>query len=147
MTSTKRVLTEILARCDASGVDLESECLVPGWHTFLHKCFRNTITQAAGSTSAITRTIDDLFAQVRQYLVTVNSGPSAFKAFLRVLTTHFDTGDQGRAFERLLVSGAPSGTAFSVYVRAFRELVSAVQGTEKVVKPSETIVLEKYALV
>ena len=71
-----------------------------------------------------------------------DAGPSAFHLLLRLLTTHFDNGDQGLAFEKLQAFGVPTGTVFSVYLRAYRELTSFVQGTEKICRPSDGMVLE-----
>ena len=70
------------------------------------------------------------------------SGPSTFRLLLRLMSTHFDHGDQGRAFEKLQAFGVPTGTVYSVYLRALRELTLVVQGTERVFKPSDAMALE-----
>ena len=71
-----------------------------------------------------------------------NAGPSAFRLLLRLLSTHFDHSDQGRAFEALQAFGVPTGTVYSIYLRVLRELTSVVQGSEKVFKPSDAMVLK-----
>eukprot|EP00904_Undaria_pinnatifida_P000378 jgi/Undpi1/10340/HiC_scaffold_29.g12790.m1 len=40
------------------------------------------------------------------------AGPSAFSLLLRLLSTYFDNGDQGRAFEKLQAFGVPTGTVY-----------------------------------
>ena len=51
-----------------------------------------------------------------------------------------------REFEKLQAFGVPTGTKYSTYystyLRAFRELASVVQGTEKVCRPSDAMVIE-----
>ena len=79
---------------------------------------------------------------MRRHLLEDDSGPSAFRLLLRLLSSHFDHGEQGRAFERLQAFGVPTGTLFSIFLRAAKELVSVVQGTETVFKPSDAMVLE-----
>ena len=67
-----------------------------------------------------------------------DSGPSASSLLLRLLSTHFDHGDQGRAFEKLQAFGVPTGTVYSTYLRALGEVASVVQG-ENVCRPSDVI--------
>ena len=70
------------------------------------------------------------------------AGPSAFSLLLRLLSTHLDNGDQGRAFEKLQAFGVPTGTVYSIYLRALIEFISVVQGTERVFEPSDAVVIE-----
>ena len=70
------------------------------------------------------------------------SGPSAFSLLLRLLSTNFDHGDQGQVFEKLQAFSVPTSTVFATNLRAFRELVSVVHGTEYVCKPSDAMVLK-----
>ena len=80
---------------------------------------------------------------MRRHLDKVDeAGPSAFKLFRRLLSAHFDRGDHGRVFDHLQTFGVPTGIAFPVYLRDFRELTAVAQGTEKVFKPSDPMVLE-----
>ena len=87
--------------------------------------------------------INNFFKQVPDHLREKDTaGPSAFRLLLRLLSTHFDHGDQGRAFEKLQAFGIPTGSVYSIYLRALRELTSVVQGSEKGFKPSDAMVLE-----
>ena len=36
----------------------------------------------------------------------------------------------------------PTGTVYSIYLRTLKELISVVQGTERVFKPSDAVVIE-----
>ena len=71
-----------------------------------------------------------------------DSGPSAFSLLLRLLSTHFDHVDQGRAFVKLQAFVVPTGTVYSTCLRAFQKLALVVQGTEKICRPSDAMVIE-----
>lgn len=60
---------------------------------------------------------------------------------LRILRIHFDVGVQGLAFEKMRGFGVPSGTVVGLYFQAARELMSAVQGTHRDLKPSDSMVM------
>ena len=92
--------------------------------------------------SPLPRLIDDFFIQLRRELDVDDSGPSAYRKLLSLLTAHFDDGDQGRAFEQLHSFGVPDLTEFSAFLRAFKQRVSIVQGTERLFKPSDAMVIE-----
>ena len=63
--------------------------------------------------------INTFFKQVRYHLREKDTaGPSAFRLLLRLLSTHFDHGDQGSAFETLQAFGVTTGTVYSIYLRA-----------------------------
>ena len=63
-------------------------------------CFRRAIKTAPSS--PIARLINDFFQQMHDHLrLKDDSGPSAFSLLLRLLSNHFNHGDQGRAFEKL----------------------------------------------
>ena len=85
---------------------------------------------------------DGFFVRLRRELDVDDSGPSAYKKPLSLLTAHFDGGDQGRAFEQLNTFGVPDHTEFSAFLRAFKQRVSIVQGTERLFKPSDAMVIE-----
>ena len=114
---------------------------VPGWGTPFHRCFRRAIKTAPSS--PIARLINDFFQQMHDHLrLKDDSGPSAFSLLLRLLSTHFDPVDQGRAFVNLQDFVVPTGTVCSTCLRAFRELALVVQGTEKICRPSDAMVIE-----
>ena len=92
--------------------------------------------------SALTRLIHDFIAQVVQKLHTDGTGPSSFKKLLQLRTSHFNDGDQGRAFQQLHSFGVPSSTDLSTFLRTFKERFSLAQGTEKGFKPSDATVVE-----
>ena len=79
--------------------------------------------------SPLTRLVDDIFAQVVRELGIDGTGPSTFKKLLRLLTNHFDNGDQRCAFQQLHFLDLPSSTDFSTFLRAFKKRVSLAQGT------------------
>ena len=86
--------------------------------------------------------INNVLKQVRGHLRKKDAaGRSVFRLLLHLLSTQIQ-GDQGRAFQTLQAFGAPTGTVYSVYFRALRELTSVVQGSEKVFKPSDAMVSE-----
>ena len=69
-------------------------------------------------------------------------GPSAFKKLLQLLTNNLDDGNQGRAFEQQNSFGVLSSTDFSTFLRAFKKRASLAQGTERIFKPSDAVVIE-----
>ncbi len=141
--SLKLALGEILVICDESEKQsFDKPPWVVGWDAPLQKCFRKALSSPSVMASPLPRLIDDFFVQLRQELTIDDTGPSAYKKLLRLLTNHFDDGDQGRAFEQLNTFGVPTDTEFSTFVRAFKERVSVAQGTERVFKPSDAMVIE-----
>ena len=115
---------------------------VVGWDTSLQKCFRKFLSAPQVVISPLPRLIDDFFVQLRRELAIGNSGPSAYRKLLGLFTARCDDGDQGRAFEQLNTFGVPNLTEFSAFLRAFKQRVSIVQGTERLFKPSDAIVIE-----
>ena len=142
IASAKLCLSDILARCDysASGT-LDAARWVPGWITPFHRCFRKAIK--TGASSPIAHLINVFFQQMHDHLwLKEDSGPSAFSLLLRLLSTHFDHVDQGRAFVKLQAFVVPTGTVYSTCLRAFQKLALVVQGTEKICRPSDAMVIE-----
>ena len=90
---------------------------------------------------ALPRLIDSFLLQVCNHLEQDNKGPSAFKLFLRLLTSHFDKGGQSLGFTQLYSYGVFTNMAFAVYFRGAEDDVSIVQGTEKVFKPTDAMVV------
>ena len=60
------------------------------------------------------------------------AGLSTCNLPLRLLGTHF---------ENLQAFGVPTGTVYSMYLRALRELISVIQGTERIFKPTDDVVI------
>ena len=137
------VLGEILVLCDDSEKQsFDRPPWVVGWDAPLQKCFRKALSAPQVMISPLPRLIDDFFIQLRRELDVDDSGPSAYRKLLSLLTAHFDDGDQGRAFEQLHSFGVPDLTEFSAFLRAFKQRVSIVQGTERLFKPSDAMVIE-----
>ncbi|CAB1100852.1 unnamed protein product [Ectocarpus sp. CCAP 1310/34] len=80
--------------------------------------------------------------QVKRRLDDGATGPEAFTLLLRLLSEQFDVGDRQESFLRLQEFGVSNGTLFADYLRAFRLLVSSVTGSERVLAPSVSMVLE-----
>ena len=147
LPSVKLVKAEILAVCDETETSpLTSERWVMGWDVPLHKRSRKALTSAQGNTSELPRLIEGCFRQVRNHLNHDNKGPSAFKLLLRLLTSHFDTGDQSLGFTQLHSYGVPTNTDFAVFFRGAKDVVSIVQGTERIIKPTDAMVVEYFRL-
>ena len=70
------------------------------------------------------------------------TGPEAFTLLLRLVSNHFDGTDTGASYTKLHHFGAPNGTPFCDFSRAFRGVVSAATGTERVLAPGGEIFLE-----
>ena len=65
--------------------------------------------------------INNVFQQVRNRFREKDSArPSAFRLLLRLLSTPFDHGDQGRAFEKLQAFVVPRGTVYSINFAVFK---------------------------
>lgn len=93
-------------------------------------------------TSDLTLSTTDYFSQVDKSLDRGSSDPEAFQLLLRHLAEHLDTGDGQASFMRLQNFGVPDGTPFSDYLRSFRLLFSSVTGSERVLAPSVSMVVE-----
>ena len=52
------------------------------------------------------------------------------------------SGDPGRAFEQPNTFGIPNATGLSTFLRAVKQRVSMVQGTERSFKPSDAMIIE-----
>ena len=139
----KMVQAEIFAVCDETGVSsLTSERWVIRWPTPLYKIFRRTLASAQGNTSELPGLIDGFFVQVRNQLEQDNKGPSAFTLLSRLLTPHFDTGNQSLGFTQLHSCGLPPKTHFAVCFRRARYIASITKDTENMFKPTDAIVVE-----
>ena len=143
ITTCNLVLGGILGLCDdTEKQSFDRPLWVVGWDAPLQKCFRKALSAPQVMKSPLPRLIDDFFVQLRRKMDVDDSGPSAYKKRLSLLTAHFDDGDQGRAFEQLNSFGVPDLTEFSAFLRAFKQRVTIVQGTERLFKPSDAMVIE-----
>lgn len=79
---------------------------------------------------------------MRQHLETDDTGPSAFKRLLQLLTVHLDTGDQGEGFIRRHANGVPTNTVLTSYLRCVKYIIPIIHGTKNLSKPSDAIVIE-----
>ena len=141
LASVKLAMREVLTIRDESGKQsFDTPPWVKGWHRTLHKC--RAIGYPQVMAPPLTRLIDDFFVHVVQELGIDGTGPSAFKKLLQLPTNHIDDGDQGRAFQQLSSFGVPSSTDFSTFLRAFKQRVLLAQGTEKIFKPTDAMVVE-----
>lgn len=144
-SSVKLVQAEFLAVCDEIVMSsLTSERWVMGWHIFLPQSFHRALSSAQGNTSEFPRLIDGFFRQVRNPLEQDNKGPSAFKLLSRLLTSHFDTGDQSLGFTQLHSYGVPTNMTFAVYFRGAEDVVPIIKGTENVFKPTDAMVVQHF---
>ena len=64
-----------------------------------------------------------------------STGPEAFTPLLRLLSNYFDRTDTVASYTKLHDFGVPNGTPFCDFSRAFRGLVSAATGTDRVLAP------------
>lgn len=141
--SSKLALGDILVMSDDSEKQaFDRPPWVVGWDGPLQKIYRKSLSSPQVASSPLPRLIDEFFDQVRRELTINTAGPSAYRKLLSLLTAHFDDGDQGRAFEQLHTFGVPDNTEFGRFLRAFKQRVSIVQGTERVFKPSDAMVIE-----
>ena len=113
LASVTLVLGEILIVCDDSEKQsVDGPPLVVRWNAPLQQCFRKELPPPQVMASPLPRLIDEFCVQVPQELAVDESGLLAFKTRLRLLTNHFDNGDQGRTFEQLNTFGVPNLTDF-----------------------------------
>ena len=71
-----------------------------------------------------------------------STGPENLTLLLRLLSNHFDHIDTGASNTKLHSFGVSNGTPFCEFSRAFRRVVSATTGTERVLAPGVDVVLE-----
>ena len=140
--TVRSALTDILMLCDDRSVGLMDSDFVRGWERPLQKRILSAISPDKPTTSDLVLSISDYFQQVKRRLDDGATGPEAFTLLLRLLSEQFDVGDRQESFLRLQQFGVSNGTLFADYLRAFRLLVSSVTGSERVLAPSVSMVLE-----
>ena len=96
--SVRSAMTDILMRCDNHCQEgVRAHMWVPGWIHPLHLAFNRAITPDRPTTARMTTLIDDFFGQVSRAIDGGASGPEAFTLLRRLLATHFDRVDTGKA--------------------------------------------------
>ena len=110
---------------------------IRGWERPpLLKLVRKAITPDRPSSADLTRVLDEFFAHVKENLNAGVSGPETFRRLLRLISSHFGHGDGNASFNRLDNFEVANGIPFSVFLRAFRVVLSGVTGSEQVPSPS-----------
>ena len=144
MRSVKEAQTDILMICDSRcSIDgLKFPVWIPRWERTLRRAVGRAINNDKPSAPALNTVIDDIFGQVSQAIKRGDSGPAAFDLLLQVLSRQFDNGDAASALSELHNFGAPNGTPYAAYYRAFRLVVSGVTGSERALAPGLGLVLE-----
>lgn len=94
------------------------------------KCCRRVIAHDEPNSVGMHHALDNFFAQVDRTMTAYSSGPEAYTLLGRLITTHFDSTDQGASCERLCTFGVPSRTEFVAYFVALHTLVSSISSSE-----------------
>ena len=96
--SVRSAMTDILMRCDNHCQEgVRAPTWVPGWIHPLRLAFNRAITPDRPTTARMATLIDDFFGQVSRAIGGGASGPEAFTLLLRLLVTHLDRVDTGKA--------------------------------------------------
>lgn len=125
MLAKRRVMTGILALCEADCSGWEDVPWITDWGRSLLICAERAIVSGKPTTTTTTRVVDNIFGRVQRALTAAEVGPSDFAFLVRLLSEHFVRVYPGEnTIQTVAFFKCAAWNPFSEYLRQLRVLAS-----------------------